>query len=153
MGLVGPFFERKLLSLGRVGFDTNTFIYHFNQQKPYSHLTIKIFKLLEQGKIEAVTSILTWHELLSTAGVILRGSVREKYRSFVSAFPNLVFREVTWEIAERAAKIRVEYKLKAPDVIQVATALEANCKAFLTNDKALRQVKEIPVLILKDFTE
>ena len=47
-------------------------------------------------------------------------------------------------IAERAAQIRAEYNFfKTMDALQLATACITGCDLFLTNDKQLRQFKEI----------
>jgi predicted nucleic acid-binding protein len=41
--------------------------------------------------------------------------------------------------------------LRTPDAILIATAIMAGCDAFLTNDKRLKQVTEIKVLVLEDL--
>ena len=47
-------------------------------------------------------------------------------------------------IAEKAAQIRAEYKFfKTMDALQLATACLSECDLFLTNDKQLKQFKEI----------
>jgi predicted nucleic acid-binding protein len=55
------------------------------------------------------------------------------------------------ESAERAARLRATHRLKTPDALQVAVASQAGCEAFLTNDRALRRVTEINVLVLADL--
>ncbi|MDF5724848.1 MAG: PIN domain-containing protein [Rhizonema sp. PD37] len=40
--------------------------------------------------------------------------------------------------------------MKTPDAIHAATALSQNCSVFLTNDRGLRDVLDLPVVILKD---
>jgi len=35
--------------------------------------------------------------------------------------------------------------------MQIAMAISANCEAFLTNDKNLRRVNEVQVLIIDDL--
>jgi predicted nucleic acid-binding protein len=51
-------------------------------------------------------------------------------------------------IAERAARLRATYKLRAPDAIQVATALQMGAGFFLTNDRQLQVITELEVLVL-----
>ena len=55
------------------------------------------------------------------------------------------------DVAERAADLRSRYKLKLPDALQIAAALETNCEAFLTNDIGLRSVTDLRVLVLDDL--
>jgi predicted nucleic acid-binding protein len=54
-------------------------------------------------------------------------------------------------IARRAAQLRAQYKLKTPDAIHIATAIETGCDAFLTNDIGFKRVSEIRVLMLDDL--
>jgi predicted nucleic acid-binding protein len=37
------------------------------------------------------------------------------------------------------------------DAIQISTSIDVGADAFLTNDDKLKQVKEIKVLVLKDY--
>ncbi len=53
--------------------------------------------------------------------------------------------------AERAAALRARYHLRLPDALQIAVALEAGCEAFLTNDRALKRVAELRVLVLDEL--
>ena len=60
--------------------------------------------------------------------------------------------EITTSIAEDAGKLRGRYlDLRALDAIQIAAAVHAGADAFVTNDKKLRQVKEIKVVVLADL--
>lgn len=42
---------------------------------------------------------------------------------------------ISFEVLRRAAVIRAEHNLKPPDAIQAASAIEAKCDLFLTNDR------------------
>ena len=55
-------------------------------------------------------------------------------------------------ITKCAAQIRAKYSgIKAMDALQLASAVISNCDVFLTNDKQLRQVEEIQVLLVDDL--
>ena len=55
-------------------------------------------------------------------------------------------------MAETAAQIRAKYSgIKAMDALQLASAITSGCDVFLTNDKQLRQVNEIQVLLVDDL--
>lgn len=55
-------------------------------------------------------------------------------------------------IAETAARLRGRYLfLKMVDALQVAAALDVGTDLFLTNDKQLKQLTEIPVAVLDDY--
>jgi hypothetical protein len=41
--------------------------------------------------------------------------------------------------------------MRVPDAVQIAAALEGGSTLFVTNDRRLRKVREIGMLILNDF--
>lgn len=60
--------------------------------------------------------------------------------------------EISQEIAKKAAQIRAEYKgFKAMDALQLAVACLKKCDLFLTNDKQLRQFKEIKCITVDEL--
>ena len=55
-------------------------------------------------------------------------------------------------IADKAAQIRSEYKFfKTMDALQLATACVIGCDLLLTNDKQLRQFREIKCITLDEL--
>lgn len=61
--------------------------------------------------------------------------------------------EVSQSISNIAVRLRTKYPgIKSLDSIHLASAIYANCDAFLTNDSQLRQVKEINVIYLDSLT-
>jgi predicted nucleic acid-binding protein len=61
--------------------------------------------------------------------------------------PGLRVVPLTLKIAEEAARLRANYNLSAPDVIQLATAVTENATIFLTNDRRLPQLPSLTVLL------
>lgn len=60
---------------------------------------------------------------------------------------------LTKEVAEYASFIRSKYQgIKAMDALQLASAIQNNCDVFLTNDKQLKQVQEISVLLVDELS-
>ena len=60
--------------------------------------------------------------------------------------------DLTKEIAKLSAQIRAKYSgIKTMDALQLATAVQENCSLFLTNDKQLKQIKEINCLLVEDL--
>lgn len=61
-------------------------------------------------------------------------------------------KEIDRKTAEKAAQIRAEYRhFKTMDSLQLATACVSGCDLFLTNDKQLRQFKEIACIAVDDI--
>jgi predicted nucleic acid-binding protein len=75
----------------------------------------------------------------------------DQYELLVSAIPNLRIVDVNRETARRAAELRAVYRLQAADAVQVAAGLQHGATAFLTNDKGIRRVAELEVVLLDDF--
>ena len=50
-----------------------------------------------------------------------------------------------------AAHKAPEYGIRVPDALQIATALESRATAFVTNDRRLKKVKDLDVIVLKDY--
>ena len=82
---------------------------------------------------------------------------RNKMYEFINMFERLVMVadieivEISQEIAKKAARIRAEYKdFKSMDALQLATACLSGCDLFLTNDKQLKQFKEITCITVDE---
>ena len=65
---------------------------------------------------------------------------------------NMEIVEINQEIAKKAAQIRADYKgFKAMDALQLAVACLSACDLFLTNDKQLKQFKEIECVTVEEL--
>lgn len=134
-----------------VGLDAMVFIYHFDQRKPYYPLCFQIFKLLEQGKAQAVTSTISLAESLSHPPLGDQPVKLQDMRSFFLKEPNLRVVEADFGVCDTAAFLRRKYQIRLPDALEIATALQSDAALFLTNDRSLPKIGEIPVLLLEDF--
>lgn len=132
----------------KVFLDTNPIIYLLENQQPYS-LKVRNF-LLDCMNINAefYTSTITDAEFMVKPLRENRLEDIETYKDFLSNL-NVLKCYISESIAERAAKIRVNYKsVRLGDALQLATSIETNCDAFLTNDSQLKQVAEANVVYL-----
>jgi len=57
--------------------------------------------------------------------------------------------DVTPAVIERATGLRARYRLKTPDAIHLATAIEAHADLVLTGDADLRRCTEVNVEVLQ----
>ncbi len=53
------------------------------------------------------------------------------------ARPDLASVDLTWPVFDRATTLRATHRLKTPDALHLAAAIEAGCDQFWTNDKRL----------------
>jgi predicted nucleic acid-binding protein len=56
------------------------------------------------------------------------------------------------DVAERAGKLRGQYPgLRTVDAVQISAAIGVGADAFVTNDKKLKRIKELSVIVLSDY--
>jgi predicted nucleic acid-binding protein len=104
-----------------------------------------------QSSIELASSVITLTEVL--VHPLKQGNSRlaQEYQDVLSGSDHFRLYDVTRQLAQTAAMLRARYELRTPDALHLATALDAGCDAFLTNDRGLSRVTEITVLILGDL--
>lgn len=61
-------------------------------------------------------------------------SLEMQYRATLATFQTA---NLTAAVFERAARLRAEHRLKTPDAIHLAAAIEHGCDEFWTNDRRL----------------
>jgi predicted nucleic acid-binding protein len=142
--------ERQLKGVKKVYLDTACFIYHYGKHPLFQPASTEVLLLVEEGKLQGITSVLSVSEVLYRR---LQKKPEEplEYQRTLLGIQNLSLMFVDLDVAEKAAEIRLRYKLKTPDAIHYATALVHSCDVFVTNDKVFKKVKEIPVLLIKDL--
>jgi predicted nucleic acid-binding protein len=133
--------------MSRIFWDTNLFIYLFEDYKELSAKTIALRrKMLERGD-HLLTSTMTLGEIL--VGPWRRGDhgICRTYEEQLSRGAVLVPFDV--KAAKLYAQLRSERSLKAPDAIQLACAASANVDLFVTNDERLqgRHVEGIQFIV------
>lgn len=138
----------------KVFVDTAPFIYFIENDDnnlQYHGKVKEFFKYGYDNHREFVTSVITMEEYFVFP-------YRNKEYSFIDMFTRLVATtdmeivEINQEIAKKAAQIRAQYKgFKAMDALQLAVACLSKCDLFLTNDKQLRQFKEIKCLTIEEL--
>jgi len=142
--------------LGRysiLGLDTMTFIYHFEENKDFLPFTRALFELIEEGRIEGKTSVITRLEILVKPREDGDELLADEYRLILENFPHLEVIPVDAEIADLASAIRANYKFRTPDAIQLATSILKGAQAFVTNDESLKKVKEVEVVVMRQVLE
>jgi len=131
-----------------IGLDTSVFIYHLEDHPRYSSLTEIVFSGLEKGLNKGVTSYLTLLEILTKPKAEGLLQIARDYEYYLTTFPNLTFYEMGLDVARKAADLRALERIKAPDAIQVSTAMLYGATAFLTNDRIFERIKGINILVL-----
>jgi len=130
-----------------VGLDTNIFIYHFEENPKYVSFTEDLFEKIESGRLRAVTSVLTLHEILTGVRKAKEARLITLYRDLLGSFPNLAMMSFDADVAEISSDLCARYGIRTPDAIQVATAIRHRAETFITNDDRLAIIKDIKVTV------
>jgi predicted nucleic acid-binding protein len=139
------------LPFHKVMLDTALLIYFIEEHSEYLPALKQLFSKVDAGEIKAVTSTITLLEVLVRPKKVFNFDLEEKYLEILLHNENLEIVPLDILIARKAAEIRAKYGVKTPDAIQLATGINHECDAFLTNDKALKKVEEIKVVTIPDL--
>lgn len=138
-----------LPSSGTIYIDTSVAIYTIEGNRDYYSLLQPLWSKFYAGEIQIVSSELILLEVLVVP-------LRSENNSLVADYEELLLSSqiqllpISQSILRQAANLRATTNIKTPDAIHVATALSVNCNLFITNDKDLRNVPGLPVVILRE---
>lgn len=138
----------------RAFIDTAPFIYLIEKNEDNPQYFDKVKKFFDDGyngDVDFVSSVITSEEYLVFP-------YRIRSQEYIDIFEKLIKTleidvvVIDERIAKKAAEIRAEYQsFKAMDALQLAAALLTGCDLFLTNDKRLRQFKEIKCITIDEL--
>jgi predicted nucleic acid-binding protein len=135
---------------GAVYADANVIIYLVEKVEPYLSASRPLWDAVDGGRT-LVTSELT---LLETITKPLRDGNRVLAQRFVDTLltvGTVACEPIARTTLMRAARIRADHGLKTPDAFHAATALEASCTMFVTNDAGFRRVPGLNVAVLGEI--
>lgn len=135
----------------RVFIDTAPIIYYLENNAQYKELMKGFFLKCAERNIKIVTSTITIEEYLVFPYYSGKMELADNFKRFLK-FMDIEIIKIDSAIAEQGAKIRAKYRnFKAMDALQIATAIVGECDMFFTNDKQLRQEKELPCMTMEDL--
>lgn len=111
-------------------------------------ITAKVAALTNGGH-EIAVSDLSRTECLAAPFAAGDAAIIADYQTFFAS-PTVRLLPLTAMVCERAARIRAasHFRLRVPDCLHLAAAIEHGCGSFLTNDRQLMICTEILVEIL-----
>ncbi|MEL6865665.1 MAG: PIN domain-containing protein [Bacteroidota bacterium] len=131
--------------------DTAPFIYFIEDHPDFSDKVYQYLAASLSNNDEFTTSVITLMEF----GV---KPEKENRQEVISQFEELLVEldiqllVIDKAIARSAYQLRAKYDfLKAMDAFQLAAAIENQCQLFFTNDKKLKRVTEISVLLVEEL--
>ena len=141
----------SLLGVTRLGLDTVPFIYFVEARPPQFALVEAIIQHIDRGDFEGFTSVITLAEVLVHPFLHNDLVLQQEYRRLLLNSRNFETVGISAAIAEQAAELRARHRLLTPDALQIAVALDKGCQAFLTNDRLLKRVTDLHVLVLDEL--
>ena len=142
--------QLNLLDSARIYIDTSVVIYTIEINRNYWQLLQPLWQKFQAGQIELITSELTLMESLVIP-------FRQSNVNLIDTYEQLLLSSVlqlipiSQTILRESARLRaITPSLRTPDAIHAATAVTSGCTQFLTNDRQLRTVVNLPVVILDE---
>jgi len=142
----------ELDRLQTVFVDTAPIIYYIEAHPQFGPLAKEVVDSFQLGKLIAFSSVVTLVEVLPKPVESGNDELARKFSKFLKTGKNIKLLDISAEIAELAGNLRGRYpSLKAMDAIQIAVSINAGADSFVTNDVKLRNIKDLKVIILKDY--
>ena len=118
--------------------DTNVFISAYEGTDARSDHLLSLFAAIARREFHATTSEMTLAELLPKPLSLGQASLASFYVDLLSQSGPLKVAPVTREVLLEAASLRGKTPtLKLPDAVHIATALQRECTALLSDDRRL----------------
>ena len=123
--------------------DSAPIIYLLEDHPVFAPQFVGLFEAEAAGKIQIAISTLTIAEVLTGPYRHGEDAIARRYEKALHRYEVIA---VTADIAASASRLRARYKLKLPDAIQLATALEIGAHALVTHDRDFAKVQGMLIL-------
>jgi predicted nucleic acid-binding protein len=143
--------DDDLRGVTRLGLDTAPLIYLIEAHPTYRLLVREVVRRIAAGRMDGVTSVVTLGEVLVQPFANADVRLQQRYRDYLLDSVGFMMLPVDAAPAERAVELRSRYRMRLPDALQIAVAIDQRCEAFLTNDRRLAQVTDLRVLVHDDL--
>lgn len=137
---------------GSIYLDSSAVIYSVERIEPYLTLLAPVWQRAEAGQFTLVFSELVLAETLVHPFRRNLPTLEAAYRNIFAA-PEAHLAPATRQLWEDCAHLRAATGLKTADALHAATAPDAHCDLFITNDADFRRVEGLPTVVLSDLVE
>jgi predicted nucleic acid-binding protein len=124
--------------MSRIFFDTNVFIYLFEDYEPFSTMVEAMWRRMMQRRDQLVTSSMTLGELLVKPSKLGQVSLIEQYDRTIRSRAQILHFDTA--VAWRYASLRATHTIRNADAIQLACAAHFGVDLFITNDTRLHKL-------------
>lgn len=137
----------------RVYLDTNVFVYFLDRNPDYFSVVAPIIEAIDSGLIIGYTGDAAIAETLVKPYQTGNPALVESFKAFFSMEDFLSIQPHDAGIFDLAAQLRAKRGLKFIDALHYATAIQAGCKFFLTNDGGIQSSDVLEVISVKILVE
>jgi predicted nucleic acid-binding protein len=124
--------------------DTAPWIYLLQDHPVYAARFVGLFEAAEAGRLQLALSTITLAEVLTGPYQAGQTALARRYQTALSHYRLVPLSE---PVATLAAQLRVQYRLKLPDAVQLASALDIGAAALVSHDRDFSKVQGLPVLL------
>lgn len=139
-----------LAGVSTLTLDSAPLIYYIEEEPRYLPLLAPIIDAIDEGKITCYASTIALLEVLVKP-------LRERNEALAREYHEILLHSrlrlvaVNATIAQEAARLRAQYRLKTPDALHIATALVQKVDVLLTNEPGWKRVKEVSIVVLEEL--
>ena len=123
--------------MSKIFFDTDAFVYLFEDYEPFSSMVDAIWRRMIQRNDKLVTSAMTLGELLVKPSKLGQASLVEQYDRAIRSRAQVI--NFDPQVAWRYASLRATHSIRNADAIQLACAAHFGVDLFITNDAHLHK--------------
>lgn len=140
-----------LSGVQRLYLDSNIFIYFIEGNNDLQEKVVRILEHSERNGIQLVTSEITVAECLYGTYRADRIDLSEKYQMIFEESDLIQLIAPTLSVSKMAARVGAQNRLKLIDAIHIASAVNGNCDALVTNDLGIRPHSHLQIIHLSSF--
>jgi predicted nucleic acid-binding protein len=123
--------------------DTAPWIYVLESHPQFADRFVGLFEAAAKGHVLIALSTITLAEVLTGPFKAGQTALAKRYEKALLQYRVV---DVSAPIAALAAQLRAQYRLKLPDALQLATALDMGAAALVTHDRDFSQVSGLDIL-------
>ena len=123
--------------------DTAPWIYVLESHPQFADRFVGLFEAAAKGHVLIALSAITLAEVLTGPFKAGQTALAKRYEKALLQYRVV---DVSAPIAALAAQLRAQYRLKLPDALQLATALDIGAAALVTHDRDFSQVSGLDIL-------
>jgi len=123
--------------------DTAPWIYLLEDHTTLSDRFAGLFEGAMRGDIDIALSSITVAEILTGPYKSNKAALAKRFEAVLRTYRIV---PLTTQIASLAAQMRALYRLKLPDAVQLASALDIGAAALVTHDRDFSAVKDLPIV-------